>query len=358
MFCKPFACSTVKESSRNCYNLAFSLGEVGAMSSRLFPLLLAVLTFAAGATAQQACSAFDVPVSVISAGGESFRNLSADSFVASTGSVVKSLTYDEGPRRVLLVVDTSNKLSGNARKAEAELIDSLVSASRPEDSLALITARGPGGMVKFGEDRAGIARALSPQAGPNRKGGVLDAVVDGLEWFDGSRPGDAVVVIAADLDGNHKTNAKGVAKALATRHVRMFGLALGPVQAGSTVGTTIVTSGQSQGMAQAQALTGAQVIATGDEHFLPLVLDSGGLLLGVLNEQADIPHNMNDPKLQQQVKYKAQQMYKVVSIFYRLHIEAPQTASPQPWSLDVTDSIRKQAPAAMWLLYPHQLGPC
>jgi len=326
------------------------------MSSRLFLLLLAILTFAAGAMAQQACSAIEVPVSVISAGGESFRGLSAESFVASNGSV-KSLTYDEGPRRVLLVVDTSSKLSNNARKAEAELVDSLVTASRPEDSLALITARGQGGIVKFGEDRAGISRALSPQAGPNRKGGVLDAVVDGLEWFEGSRPGDAIIVIAADLDGNHKTNPKSVAKALAAHHVRMFGLALGPIQAGSTVGTSTVTSGMSQGMAQAQSLTGAQVLLTGDEHFLPLVLDSGGLLLGVLNEQADVPHNMNDNKFQQQVRYKAQQMYKVVSIFYRLHVESPQ-ASPQPWNLGVTETIRKQAPGAMWLLYPHQLGPC
>jgi hypothetical protein len=328
------------------------------MSSRLFLLLLAVLSLAAGATAQQACSAIDVPVGVISAGGESFRGLSAESFIPATGSMVKSLTYDDGPRRVLLVVDTSNKLSGNAHRAVSELVDSLVTASRPEDSLALITARGPGGIVKFGEDRAGIARALSPQAGPSRKGGVLDAVMDGLEWFEGSRPGDAVIVIAADLDGNHKTNVKAVAKTLAAHHVRLFGLALGPVQAGSTVATATVTSTASQGMAQAQQLTGAQVINTGDEHFLPLTMNSGGLLLGVINEQSDVPHNMNDAKVQQQVKYKAQQMYKVVSIFYRLHIESPQLANPQPWSLTVSDTVRKQAPGAMWILYPHQLGPC
>src|SRR5215472_18502711 len=103
------------------------------MWSRLFSLLLAISSLAAGASAQQACSAIEVPVSVISAGGESFRGLAADSFVASSGSVVKSLTYDDGARRVLLVVDTSNKLSGNARKAEAELVDSLLAASRPED---------------------------------------------------------------------------------------------------------------------------------------------------------------------------------------------------------------------------------
>lgn len=327
------------------------------MSLRPFSLLLAISILAISAAAQQACSVVEVPVGVISAGGESFRGLIADSFVASKGSI-KSVSYDEGPRRVLLVVDTSNKLSHNAHKAASELVDSLVSASRPEDSLALITARGPGGIVKFGEDRAGIARALSPQAGPSRKGGVLDALMDGLEWFEGSRPGDAVVVIAADLDGNHKTNARAVGKALAAHHIRMFGLALGPVQAGSTVATSTVTSTTSQGMAYAAPVTGLQAINTGDEHFLPLTYDSGGLLLGVINEQSDVPHSMNDPKVQQQVKYKAQQMYKMVSVFYRLRVESPQLSDPQPWTLGVTDAIRKQAPAAMWLLYPRELGPC
>jgi hypothetical protein len=332
------------------------------MSSRLLSLLIAIASFVAAASAQQACSTIEVPVSVISAGGESFRGLAADSFVASKGWMVKSLTYDDGPRRVLFVVDTSSKLSSNARKAASELVDSLVVASRPEDSLALITARGPSGIVKFGEDRAGLVRALSPLAGQagstHSHAGVLDAVMDGLEWFDGSRPGDAVVVIAGDLEGNHKTNAKNVAKALAARHIRMFGLALGPVQTKSTVAGGVMTSTTSTGMAYTTPATGALVLNTGDENFSPLSADSGGLLLGIINEASDLPHNMNDPKVQQQVRYKAQQLYKVVSVFYRLQIESPQLSRPQSWTLDVNESVRKRAPAAMWVLYPRELGPC
>src|SRR5262245_39980803 len=124
------------------------------MLVRLLTLLSVVCGLIAGAFAQQACSSIEVPVGVISASGESFRGLTAESFVTSNGPVVKSLTYDNGPRRVLFIVDTSTKLSANVHRAAAEMLDSLVAASRPEDLIALITARGPGGLVKFGEDRS------------------------------------------------------------------------------------------------------------------------------------------------------------------------------------------------------------
>jgi hypothetical protein len=328
------------------------------MLSRPFSLFIMFAVLVGSCAAQQACSTIEVPVSVISAGGESFHGLTVDSFVTSKGPIVKSSVFDDGPRRVLFVVDTSKKLSGNVHKAAAALLDTLVTASRPEDSLALITARGPGGMVKFGEDRAGFAQALSAQGTTNRShDGILDAVMDGMEWFNGSRPGDAIVVIAADLDGNHKSNAKSVAKALSEHHIRMFGLALGPIQTSSSVATGSITSTTSQGMALATPATGTMFVTTGDEHFLPLTGNSGGLLLSVMDETLDTPHNMNDPKVQQQVRYKAQQLLKMVSVFYRLQIEAPQLSHPQEWKLGVSDAVRKGVPA-MWLLYPRELGPC
>src|SRR5260370_20054928 len=222
------------------------------MASRILALFVMLFGLAAGSVAQQACK-IEVPVGVINASGDTFRGLSAEDFAgrASKGSVaVKSIVFDDGPRRVLFIVDASKKLSTNTRKAEIELIDTLTAASRPEDSLALITARGPGGMVKFGEDRAGFARALSAQGASNRsRDGILDAVTDGMEWFTGPRPGDAIVVIAADLDGNHKSNPKSVAKALGQHHIRMFGLALGPVQIRSSVATGSIASTTSQGLA-------------------------------------------------------------------------------------------------------------
>ena len=50
-----------------------------------------------------------------------------------------------------------------------------------------------------------------------------------VDIFGESKPGDAMIVMAYDLEGNHGANAKKVAKALEDHHVRMFGLALGLV---------------------------------------------------------------------------------------------------------------------------------
>ncbi len=327
------------------------------MASRILSLLAILVSMTAAGVAQQACSAVEVPVGVISAGGETFRGLTAQDFLASKGSAVKSLVYDDGPRRVLMVVDTSAKLSSNAHHAVSEVVNALVAASRPEDSLALITARGPGGEVKFGEDRSRIPGALV-EGSNHSKQGVLDALMEAMDWFAGSQPGDAVILIAADLDGNHKTNAKAAAKAVAARHLRLFGLALGPVVAQSTVATSTMTSTTSQGLAYSTPMTGELLVESGDTNFYPLVSNSGGLLLSVVNARADAgSYDLNDPKVQEQVRYKARQTFGMIKVFYRAQVESRGLSHPQNWTLDVNESTRKGQPP-MFLLYPHELGPC
>lgn len=331
------------------------------MASRYLTSVMFVGCLVVSGAAQPACSKVEIPVSVVNATLDTFRGLAAEDFAAQPqkGRIdIKSATFDDGPRRMLVVVDTSKKLPANARAAEVELIKAMVAASRPEDSLALITARGPGGIVKFGEDRNWLIEAISPEGKANRGSeGVLDAVMDGMEWFDGSRPGDAIVLIAADLEGNHKANPKTVAKALADRHLRMFGLALGPVTATSTVASHMVTHTLSQGMAEATPDTGTLIYETGDLNFYPLTTNSGGLLLSVINGNRDSSFSMDDPKQQQRVRQKGRQVVGMVNTFYRLQIDQPQFSRPEAWTLDVKEAIRKHAPA-MWILYPRELGPC
>lgn len=331
------------------------------MASRYLTFLMLVCSLLAAGVAQPACPKVEIPVGVVSANLDTFRGLAAEDFAAQPhkGKVqVKSATFDDGPRRMLVVVDTSKKLPANARAAEVELIKAMVAASRPEDSLALITARGPGGIVKFGEDRNGLIDAISSEGKANRNNeGVLDAVMDGMEWFDGSRAGDAIVLIAADLEGNHKASAKTVAKALADHRMRLFGLALGPVTTTSTVASQMVTHTASQGLAEATPETGSIVYETGDLNFYPLTTNSGGLLLSVINGNRDSFFSMDDPKQQQRVRQKGRQVVGLVNTFYRLEIDQPQLSRPETWTLQVKDSIRKLAPA-MWILYPRELGPC
>src|SRR5205814_10254069 len=134
-----------------------TLAIIGALSSkpssevrmvyRILTILSAILGLSSLGVAQQtACKAVEVPVGVISASGDIFRGLAAEDFVGRMQNMqkkevaVKTLTYDDGPRRVLIVVDTNKKLSADARKAEGEMVRTILAAARPEDTFALIHA--------------------------------------------------------------------------------------------------------------------------------------------------------------------------------------------------------------------------
>lgn len=333
------------------------------MSSRILTALTVVLGLSNLSPAQQAaCKVVEVPVGVISVSGDVFRGLAAEDFVGRVQKkqvTVKALTYDDGPRRVLIVVDTSKKLSSDSRKAEAEMVQILLASARPEDTFALMVARGPGQDVKFTADRTAITQALN-RSGDGKSGkepGVLDAVMTGTEWFGTPQAGDAIVVIAAELEGNRKANAKMVAKALEEGHIRMFGLALGPVQTKSSVAGESVTSTASQGLAYSRPLVGDLVYNTGDEHFFPLTANSGGLVFGAMNMNPSRSYSMNDAHLVQEVRQRAFSVSKMISAYYRMQIEPPQLARPEDWSLEINEEVRKHAPQ-MFVLYPRELGPC
>jgi hypothetical protein len=333
------------------------------MASRVLIVLSVLVALSSPSFSQQtACKSVEIPVGVISVSGNVFRGLAPEDFIGHLQKkqvAVKALTYDDGPRRVLLVVDTSKKLSADTRKAETEMIQVLLAEAQPADTYGIMAARGPGQDVKFTTDHAAITQALG-QTGDGKRGkdsGVLDTVMVGIEWFGAPQPGDAIVVIAADLEGNHKTNAKLVAKALETNHIRMFGLALGPVQTKSSVAGGTMTSTISQGLAYTTPGVGDFVYDTGDEHFFPLTTNSGGLVFGAINGDARHSYKIDDPRVLQSVRQKARSVAKMISAYYRMQIDSPQISHPEDLSLEINGAIQKQT-QPMFILYPHELGPC
>jgi hypothetical protein len=333
------------------------------MMSRIFTVLSMVIFFPGFVFAQQsACKAGDIPVGVINFNGEIFRGLAAEDFVGHVQKnpvAIKDVVFDDGPRRVLIVADVSRKLSADSRKAEDEIIKTLLASARPKDTFAIMPAHGPGQDVKFTEDRTAIRQALE-QPGEGKRGkepGVLDTVMVGIEWFGPPQPGDAIVVIAADTEGSRKANARMVAKALQDNHIRMFGLALGPVQTKSSVAGGFTTAASSQGLAQAEPLVGELVYQTGDEIFFPLTTNSGGLVLSVMNADPRRTYSMADPRMVQSVRQKAHSVANMISAYYRMKVEPPRAARPEDWSLTINQEIQKHS-QPMFVLYPHELGPC
>src|SRR6476620_208515 len=117
------------------------------MTFRILPIVSVVLGLSSLSFSQQsACKTVEVPVGVISVSGDVFRGLAAEDFVGRLQKkpiTVKTAAYDDGPRRVLIVADTGKKLSADSRKAEAEMIQILLAGARPEDTFAIMPARGP-----------------------------------------------------------------------------------------------------------------------------------------------------------------------------------------------------------------------
>lgn len=327
----------------------------------LLALLVLSLCLTGIGMSQQASCSVEFPVSVVNPNLESFRGLSAADFsahAAKTTIPIKSITFDDGPRRVVLVVETGKKINSNSRKAEIEMVQAMVADARPGDSFALIATQGPNRMAKFGSDRAKLIDALGQEwsAGKDQGVGVLDAVMEGVELFGQPATGDAIVVIAAELQGSRKANAKSVAKALEEHHIRMLGLALGPVATKSVVAGGTMTSTTSQGLAYTTPLVGESAYETGDEDFFPLTVGSGGLVLGVIGGQKQT-YNLDDPKVKQMVAQKARHLFQIVAAFYRMQIDPPPLRHREPWSVDVVESIHQIAPR-MFILYPSELGPC
>ena len=334
--------------------------EVSFMKRHFACILLLLGSLVPAISAQQgACSPTDVAVGVTDARGEAFRGLSSADFVthASKGQIaISSLDFDNGPRRIALVVDQYKKLPSNAHQAEQELVKTLLEAARSQDSFALVVARGPARVIKFGEDRAGIVDTVKENGRQKGKGlGVLDAVMEAINLFGEHRSGDAIVVIAADLGGNHHAKPKTVAEALAEHGIRMFGLALGPVSRGN-----ITKSAQgltAWGLATVTPGIGTINYSRGDEDFLPLSTNSGAAVLPVINSDDRLTYDMSNPKLQQRVRQSARMVSSMIDSLYRMQLQRSETTRQEDWKLDVTDRIHKIAPRVL-VLYPHQLGPC
>ena len=334
------------------------------MLTRIFTSLTVILALSTlGLGQQSACKSVEVPIGVISASGDIFRGLAAEDFVGHLQKkpvTVKLVTFDDGPRRVLIVVDVNKKLSPDARKTQGEMLRTILDNARPQDTFALISTHGRGAQVKFTADRSAIKTALGwdngQDNGKEKELGVLDGVMAGMEWFGTPQSGDSIVVMAADMEGNHKANPKLVARALEEKHIRMFGLALGPVTTKNSVAGETVTNA-SMGLAYSRPVVGDVTYTTGDDNFFPLTVNSGGMVLGVINGDSYHSYRLEDPQVLQAVRQKALSVSKMISAYYRMQVEPPQLARPEDWSLTMNPEVQKHSPP-MFVLYPHQLGPC
>jgi hypothetical protein len=330
------------------------------MSSRGLILSLLCLMLTGGVLAQQAC---DLPVDVVGVekgktNGGIIRGLQASDLAVTKGNdhlSIGSLTYDAGPRRILLVIDTARALPSDARKAEAQIALYLLAHARPIDSFALITARGTAREVKFEQGRDAVKEAVQdlsndPREKPNDVG-VLDAVERGIEWMGSPKPGDSIFLLVMDSEGNHKTNAKKVAQELEDHHIRLFGMAFGFVNMKSTVKSYQDFS--RLGFGESKPLTGEINMSNGDQLLAPLVLNSGGFLhaLDTMDERRVFKLAESMPGLQQ----AGMQFYQIIAEYYHLKVTVPGHLAN--WTVNLSPAgLEKWTPYLS--VYPQTVNSC
>ena len=307
-------------------------------------------------TQQVSCTPVELPVNVILPDGRLVRGLQRDHLVALAKKdrlKIESITQDAGPRRVLFVLDTGRDLPHEAKKSEVEVASYILAQAPEETSFALITARGISMEVRFGEPRERVVAAIcqlpeSAGSGSSERGG-LDALSEGMEWFEKPQPGDAIVAMIFEIENNKHTKYSTVAGALADRHIRLFSFLLGPLMAGTAYFNSI-------GGAPGRPTMIGPFIAN-EENLSALTWNSGGYLVVENAKSGWREYKLTDEHLEV-LRHEGWQMYGAVAEFYRVLLVPPARSSHHEWwSLELAESTRKRVPQAK-VLYPRELPAC
>jgi len=315
-----------------------------------------VLLFPSAAVfAQQAgCPATELGMNVVLPNGKTLKGLKIENLIGQTKHdrvAIDSLTFDTSPRRILMVLDMGRDLNADVRRAQIEIAAYLVTAGRPSDSMALLTARGALRQVRFGESHDAVLSAIAElrdsKTGAFTENGILDAVMEGVGWFQNPAPGDAIIVMASEIEKNKSTRYSQVAKALEEQKIRLFSVALGPILAGTAFGPLNAFAPHNEGWA----------FAVNEENLSALTWNSGGYMLFEDTQDPWKEYKLTDAHLQELLE-EAARMYVAIATFYRVSVRTSLGLKRREgWKLDLTEEIRKKVPHA-YVVYPRLLEPC
>jgi hypothetical protein len=200
---------------------------------KTFYLLLAIRLICSNVFAEDTNCLREIPVNVVLRDAAIVRKLRPEQFIASIKNEqapIASVIPDNGPRRIVFVVETAKSNSEAVRRIEAAMVAEIVASARPQDSFALLTAHGPRREVRFGEAHGKLGSVIQ-ELGEAAKGkkefsGVLDAVQEATGWLQPHHPGDAIVVISSGIEKPPGISYEKVRDELTSAGIRLFGFQL------------------------------------------------------------------------------------------------------------------------------------
>jgi hypothetical protein len=262
---------------------------------------------------------------------------------------ILKVTRDARPRRIIILLDTSGSMleTENRKWTLALQVAGDAAAFLPPDSeVALDTfAEKIEETVDFAKGRKAVADkiiALKPGIkavhSNLRTTGLWDSLLEALDRFGRSQPGDVVYVISDGGDNTSKTKPQAVESAYVRAGVRLFSFVL---ITESTLGLTIPDEvGGASTLQEIARSTGGNII------FLP----AGGKLR--------LRNFSLDEKGKAALAYVLGGIYRQMKEFYWLEMTLPQQVDkPRDWMLKIanlSDTRRKD----LELRFPPKLFPC
>jgi hypothetical protein len=243
-----------------------------------------------------------------------------------------------------------------ARKIEVVLITDILSKARPEDSFALLNARGPQVRARFGDGRDAVRAAAEslgiPAQGKSRGGGVRDAILEAAQWLQPPQPGDSIFLLALRLEGRHQAEFSKVREAVSAGGVRVFAFQLGSYNADDPA------------IDRPDTEDPAFHVPAFDEAF---VLSSGTGGMAVLaDSESEIQYEAADPVRREfrltdefldQLKGDAERMYAAATEFYVLQLSSAGPDVQIGLAPGAEKYLPEKLPVAM-VVYPRNLPPC
>jgi hypothetical protein len=257
--------------------------------------------------------------------------------------VVESLSVDDGPKRVVLILDASRNVPDEEWNLEAEMAARFVHNARPNDKFILLLE---------GAD-SGAARVLTPDevnrqlsnlrnvrpvpAGSDEP--LFDVLQSATQRLDPPAFGDAMVLFGHPEDGGSKTDPGQLQQIVLKHGLRLFGFSYRDPLEGKLTLENI------------NKPLPPNLRALVDSKFDDMSHQTGYFL-----SYRSI-RSVKQPGQYVNVEMFMDDVYARVAEPYRLKIRIPASTGPIPLRVEVVDS-KNRVPRADDVAYPHSIYPC
>ena len=311
---------------------------------RIVVALVFVLLGARGVRAQaDSCLRRSVPVNVVNDQGQIVTGLTENNFIGSMHHQpvkILSVTQDDSPRRVVIVLDASGSMisEGSAWHQYLAVAHNLI-AAMPSEALAglVVFSSKVDKNIPLSESRDDLQDELNALREGRKalpKGERLTAIWDALATadaeFDSHQEGDAIYAITDGGENASKLKMNSLRKTLLEKRIRLF----------TYLGFTFIGGPEFNGgldLIDLSDATGGVGISTrrNDVGMLPALASGSGK-----------PTPEGELLMAQ---------YRQIFSFQRMEIQLPKALDkPQEWILKVTGTKAKD----LTVVYPHKLAGC